>query len=105
MKILPLLFLLILGAMPLRAQEPVAFTTSDGVTVYGDYYAAADAARPVILAFHQAPTDGTAHPEAHLHAEFYPAYRMPGRLKYLAGSEIGARVARHVTGHYFRPRP
>jgi hypothetical protein len=22
-----------------------------------------------------------------------------------AGSEIGARVARHVTGHYFRPRP
>ena len=47
---------------------------------------------PYILAFHQAPTDGTAHPEAHLHAEFYPAYRMPGRLKYLAGSEIGAGV-------------
>jgi UDPglucose--hexose-1-phosphate uridylyltransferase len=47
---------------------------------------------PYILAFHQAPTDGIAHPEAHLHAEFYPAYRMPGRLKYLAGSEIGAGV-------------
>jgi UDPglucose--hexose-1-phosphate uridylyltransferase len=47
---------------------------------------------PYILAFHQAPTDGTAHPEAHLHAEFYPAFRMPGRLKYLAGSEIGAGV-------------
>jgi UDPglucose--hexose-1-phosphate uridylyltransferase len=47
---------------------------------------------PYILAFHQAPTDGEAHPEAHLHAEFYPAYRMPGRLKYLAGSEIGAGV-------------
>jgi UDPglucose--hexose-1-phosphate uridylyltransferase len=45
---------------------------------------------PYILAFHQAPTDGKPHPEAHLHAEFYPAYRMPGRLKYLAGSEIGA---------------
>jgi UDPglucose--hexose-1-phosphate uridylyltransferase len=45
---------------------------------------------PYILAFHQAPTDGQPHPEAHLHAEFYPAYRMPGRLKYLAGSEIGA---------------
>ena len=45
---------------------------------------------PYILAFHQAPTDGTPHPEAHLHAEFYPAYRMPDRLKYLAGSEIGA---------------
>ena len=47
---------------------------------------------PYILAFHQAPTDGAAHPEAHLHAEFYPAYRMPDRLKYLAGSEIGAGV-------------
>jgi UDPglucose--hexose-1-phosphate uridylyltransferase len=47
---------------------------------------------PYILAFHQAPTDGALHPEAHLHAEFYPAYRMPGRLKYLAGSEIGAGV-------------
>jgi UDPglucose--hexose-1-phosphate uridylyltransferase len=26
----------------------------------------------------------------HLHAEFYPPYRMPGRLKYLAGTEIAA---------------
>jgi UDPglucose--hexose-1-phosphate uridylyltransferase len=47
---------------------------------------------PYILAFHQAPTDGAEHPEAHLHAEIYPAFRMPGRLKYLAGSEIGAGV-------------
>ncbi len=47
---------------------------------------------PYIMAFHQAPTDGDAHPEAHLHVEFYPAYRMKGRLKYLAGSEIGAGV-------------
>lgn len=47
---------------------------------------------PYILAFHQAPTDGARHPESHLRAELYPAYRMPGRLKYLAGSEIGAGV-------------
>ena len=47
---------------------------------------------PYILAFHQAPTDGRPHPEAHLHAEFYPALRMPTRLKYLAGSEVGAGV-------------
>ena len=47
---------------------------------------------PYILVFHQAPTDGLPHPEAHLHAEFYPAARMRGRLKYLAGSEIGAGV-------------
>jgi UDPglucose--hexose-1-phosphate uridylyltransferase len=49
-----------------------------------------DAPFPYVMAFHQAPTDGLPHPEAHLHAEFYPAYRMPGRLKYLAGSELGA---------------
>ena len=45
---------------------------------------------PYILVFHQAPTDGLAHPEAHLHAEIYPAMRMRGRLKHLAGSEMGA---------------
>jgi UDPglucose--hexose-1-phosphate uridylyltransferase len=47
---------------------------------------------PYVMVFHQAPTDGEAHPEAHLHVEFYPPYRMRDRLKYLAGSEIGAGV-------------
>jgi UDPglucose--hexose-1-phosphate uridylyltransferase len=47
---------------------------------------------PYLLVVHQAPTDGLPHPEAHLHVEIYPAYRMRGRLKYLAGSEIGAGV-------------
>jgi UDPglucose--hexose-1-phosphate uridylyltransferase len=47
---------------------------------------------PYILAVYQAPTDGAPHPEAHVHIEIYPAYRMAGRLKYLAGSEIGAGV-------------
>lgn len=47
---------------------------------------------PYILVVHQAPTDGRPHPEAHVHIEIYPAYRMPGRLKYLAGSEVGAGV-------------
>jgi UDPglucose--hexose-1-phosphate uridylyltransferase len=47
---------------------------------------------PYVLAFHQAPTDGAAHPEAHLRVEICPFARMPGRLKYLAGSEVGAGV-------------
>jgi UDPglucose--hexose-1-phosphate uridylyltransferase len=47
---------------------------------------------PYVLVFHQAPTDGRPHPEAHLHAELYPAWRLRGRLKYLAGSELGAGV-------------
>jgi UDPglucose--hexose-1-phosphate uridylyltransferase len=45
---------------------------------------------PYVLAVHQAPTDGSPHPDAHVHIEIYPALRMPGRLKYLAGSEVGA---------------
>ena len=47
---------------------------------------------PYVMIVHQAPTDGAPHPEAHVHVEFYPPYRMPGRLKYLAGSELGAGV-------------
>jgi UDPglucose--hexose-1-phosphate uridylyltransferase len=47
---------------------------------------------PYVMVIHQAPTDGRPHPEAHFHVEFYPAYRMAGRLKYLAGSELGAGV-------------
>ncbi|HEX2865160.1 MAG TPA: galactose-1-phosphate uridylyltransferase [Deinococcales bacterium] len=45
---------------------------------------------PYLMVCHQAPTDGQPHPEAHLHLEFYPPYRTPDRLKYLAGTELGA---------------
>jgi UDPglucose--hexose-1-phosphate uridylyltransferase len=45
---------------------------------------------PYVMAWYQAPTDGSRHPEAHLHAEFYPPYRSRDRLKYLAGTEICA---------------
>jgi UDPglucose--hexose-1-phosphate uridylyltransferase len=45
---------------------------------------------PYLMAWYQAPTDGQAHPEWHLHAEFYPPYRTRDRLKYLAGTELAA---------------
>jgi UDPglucose--hexose-1-phosphate uridylyltransferase len=45
---------------------------------------------PYLMVMHQAPTDGLAHPEAHLHLEFYPPYRTEDKLKYLAGTELGA---------------
>ena len=45
---------------------------------------------PYLMVLHQAPTDGQAHPEAHVHLQFYPAFRSEGRLKYLAGCEMGA---------------
>ena len=45
---------------------------------------------PYLMAWYQAPTDGQPHPEMHLHAQLYPPYRTRDRLKYLAGTEIGA---------------
>jgi UDPglucose--hexose-1-phosphate uridylyltransferase len=45
---------------------------------------------PYLMAWYQAATDGAAHPEAHLHAQFYPPYRTRDRLKYLAGTELAA---------------
>lgn len=45
---------------------------------------------PYLMAWYQAPCDGQPHPESHLHAQFYPPYRTPDRLKYLAGTELAA---------------
>ena len=45
---------------------------------------------PYLMAWYQAPTDGAPHPEWHLHAQFYPPYRTRDRLKFLAGTELGA---------------
>ncbi|AFZ57417.1 galactose-1-phosphate uridylyltransferase [Anabaena cylindrica FACHB-243] len=45
---------------------------------------------PYLMSWFQAPTDGLPHPEAHLHAQFYPPYRTSDRLKYLAGTELAA---------------
>lgn len=45
---------------------------------------------PYLMAWYQAPLDGQPHAEAHLHAEFYPPYRTPDKLKYLAGTELAA---------------
>jgi UDPglucose--hexose-1-phosphate uridylyltransferase len=45
---------------------------------------------PYLLAWYQAPCDGAAHPESHLHAQFFPPYRTETKLKYLAGTELAA---------------
>lgn len=45
---------------------------------------------PYVLVVHQAPTDGQEHPEAHVHLELYPPSRSADRLKFLAGTELGA---------------
>lgn len=45
---------------------------------------------PYILAFDQAPVDGEAYPDYHLHLNICPPYRQPGLQKFLAGPETGA---------------
>lgn len=47
-------------------------------------------ALPYIMVTHQRPTDGADYPHYHYHIEFYPPYRTPDKLKFLAGSEAGA---------------
>jgi UDPglucose--hexose-1-phosphate uridylyltransferase len=43
---------------------------------------------PYVMVLHQAPTDG--HKRGHLHVELYPPLRTAHKLKYTAGSELGA---------------
>lgn len=46
---------------------------------------------PYVMAMHQSPTDdGAWDPVSHLHLEFMPPHRTATKLKYLAGSELGA---------------
>jgi UDPglucose--hexose-1-phosphate uridylyltransferase len=46
---------------------------------------------PYVMSVHQAPTDDGNHLDvAHLHIELTPLHRSPTKLKYLAGSEMGA---------------
>lgn len=47
---------------------------------------------PYLMTINQAPTDGDDHPEGHLFFQITPPYRSQDRLKYLAGTELGAGV-------------
>lgn len=45
---------------------------------------------PYVMAIHQRPVGPAADPAYHLHLEFYPPNRTESKLKYPAGSELGA---------------
>ncbi|MGZ3795257.1 MAG: galactose-1-phosphate uridylyltransferase [Pseudobdellovibrionaceae bacterium] len=45
---------------------------------------------PYLMVLYQAPTDGASHEESHVHIEIFPPLRTKDRLKYLAGTELGA---------------
>jgi len=54
MRAILFLVLGLLLAPAARAAEAVSFPASDGVQVFGDYYAAGSRAKPLVLLFHQA---------------------------------------------------
>jgi UDPglucose--hexose-1-phosphate uridylyltransferase len=45
---------------------------------------------PYLMGWYQAPVNHPQRTAVHLHAEILPPYRMKGRLKYLAGTELAA---------------
>lgn len=47
---------------------------------------------PYLMTLFQAPVDGADHPFAHLYLQLTPPYRTKDKLKYLAGTELGAGI-------------
>ena len=53
---------------------------------------------PYSMGWHQAPTDGAAHPEAHLHAHYYPPLLRSATIrKFIVGYEMLAEPQRDIT--------
>ncbi len=53
---------------------------------------------PYSMGFHQAPTDGEAHPECHLHIHFYPPLLRSATIrKFMVGFEMLAMPQRDIT--------
>lgn len=68
-------------------QRDLALTLKQVLVAYDGLF---DRSFPYIMAIHQRPTDGLRYDHYHFHIEFYPPMRSATRLKYLAGSEVGA---------------
>ncbi len=53
---------------------------------------------PYSMGFHQTPTDGAAHPDAHLHAHYYPPLLRSATVrKFMVGYELLANPQRDLT--------
>jgi UDPglucose--hexose-1-phosphate uridylyltransferase len=62
------------------------------------YDAVFDVAFPYSMGFHQAPTDGDAHPEWHLHAHFLPPLLRSATVrKFMVGFELMGEPQRDIT--------
>jgi UDPglucose--hexose-1-phosphate uridylyltransferase len=51
-----------------------------------------DEPMPLMLWWHQRPTDGGDWPGAHVHLHVAPVLRAPGTMRYVAGAELGSGV-------------
>ncbi len=57
-----------------------------------------ETAFPYSMGFHQAPTDGVAHPETHLHAHYYPPLLRGATVrKFMVGYELLANPQRDLS--------
>lgn len=57
-----------------------------------------DVSFPYSMGFHQSPTDGADHPEAHLHAHYYPPLLRSATVrKFMVGYELLANPQRDLT--------
>jgi UDPglucose--hexose-1-phosphate uridylyltransferase len=53
---------------------------------------------PYSMGIHQRPTDGTAHPQVHMHAHFYPPLLRSATIrKFMVGYELFAQPQRDIT--------
>jgi UDPglucose--hexose-1-phosphate uridylyltransferase len=87
-----------LGALPeLNSQErdALADALKRLTTHYDNLF---ETSFPYTLGFHQAPTDGGAHPEWHFHAHFYPPLLRSATVrKFMVGFEMLAMPQRDIT--------
>ena len=70
------------------AQKVASPNSQQSVAAANFQPTSAPASQPEIAG--QAPSDGVPHPGAHVHAQITPPYRNRERLKFLAGTELGA---------------
>jgi UDPglucose--hexose-1-phosphate uridylyltransferase len=68
-------------------QRDLAASIKQTITAYDKLF---DLSFPYMMVLHQRPSDGGDYGHYHFHVEFYPPMRTAAKLKYLAGSEMGA---------------
>jgi UDPglucose--hexose-1-phosphate uridylyltransferase len=84
-----------IGALNARMREDLADIFKQITTRYDNLFTVSF---PYSMGFHQAPTDGEAHPEWHLHAHFYPPLLRSATIrKFMVGYEMLASPQRDIT--------